>query len=1171
MEIKLLIVLFAIFGSTLSQSINCEYNVRQYGGDSSYACTLALDNPQGWDNFTQIGGRHFPGMNNVFVTTVIARYLSVSRNVPQIICSQFPHVTYIDLSSSQIEDVDENSFRGCRNLDWLRLYNNRIARLPENLFVHNRHLKELDLQRNLLTTLPENLLANQVALEALFLDFNPITTFPSGVFRSLWNLKTLILYRTQLNTINPAWFQNLINLDTLDLTLNPLNQAIPGDAFQNLNQLTVLYMAQCGIRTIDSQWFRNTRNLAYLTMFGNEITSIPDNMFNNMIDLYLLDLGINQISQISASAFDNLPNLLIMAIDYNAVTSLHPRWFIGKTELVELYLDFNFIPSLPNGIFTDLHSLNVLNLWRNNIRTISRSSFGTMQNLRTVDIQNNQINSIDERFLREATNLYFIYINQNLCINRAFFDFNNRIEQYIQEFTGCIRNFGFNAERITEAGSDYNFVTGFNPGMHVEVNSDQEIRIALTPFDFVWIPMLEIVFDADIIRVIRNRETQVAAIPNTGIFIPGAGNRYRITWSRQVVLVFEGSDEFPFLAYTMQDWFPTHFLGLRSEQSRASWSLEPLQIPALPLNFKSIQMELKVLIVLLAFVGYSLSQSIRCEYNLSWIVTDPRYSCVLNIQNPNGWDNFTQIEGTHYPGMSNTYVTIIYGQYLSSSRNVPQIICSQFPFATLIQLAGIGIEEVHENAFRGCRNLEILRLYNNRIPRLPENLLIHNRHLVEIDLERNLLTTLPENIFENQLALEQLILDHNPITNFPSGVFRNLWNLKVLFMYRAQLTTVNPAWFRNLFNLEVLDLDNNHLNQEIPGDAFENLGQLQILYLASCSIRTFNPQWFRNLGSLVYLIMFDNEITEIPANSFANSPNLLVLDIGINMISEISPDAFTNLPNLMTLSLDYNDISSIHPRWFEGKRHLSQLYFDSNSISSIPIGAFTDLNALGSLSFYDNRIRTINRNSFGTMQSLRDVDFENNVVNSIDERFLREASRLYYLALNDNDCIDQFFWDFVGGIEQNIQEFTRCIRNFGFSSERITQAGSDYNFVTGFNPGMHVEVNSAQEIRIALTPFDFVWIPMLEIVFNADIIRVIRNRETEVAIIPNLGVFTPGAGNRYRITWSRQVVLVFEGTDEFPFLAYTMQDWFPTHFLGLRSEQSRASWFLEPIQIPQTN
>ena len=155
----------------------------------------------------------------------------------------------------------------------------------------------------------------------------------------------------------------------------------------------------------------------------------------------------------------------------------------------------------------------------------------------------------------------------------------------IGEFEGCMKNFGLSAgkfnfifcnqyfypknnffvERTTEAGGNYNFVQGFNPGMHVEVISDEEVRIALTPFNIPWNPMVEVIFANDAIRIVRNQATEVAAVPNQDIFTPGGGNRYRITWSRQVVLVFEGNDEFPFIAYTMEDWIPVGFCGLRSQ------------------------------------------------------------------------------------------------------------------------------------------------------------------------------------------------------------------------------------------------------------------------------------------------------------------------------------------------------------------------------------------------------------------------------------------------------------------------------------------------------------------------------------------------------------------------------------------------------------------------------
>jgi len=101
---------------------------------------------------------------------------------------------------------------------------------------------------------------------------------------------------------------------------------------------------------------------------------------------------------------------------------------------------------------------------------------------------------------------------------------------------------------------------------------------------------------------------------------------------------------------------------------------------------------------------------------------------------------------------------------------------------------------------------------------------------------------------------------------------------------------------------------------------------------------------------------------------------------------------------------------------------------------------------------------------------------------------------------------------------------------------------------------MHFEINSAVEARIALTSFNIAWNPIVEIVFRSDTIRIIRNLNTEVAVVPNQGIFRNGEWNDYRITWARNVVLVFEGNDEFPFIAYTMEDFIPVNFYGLRSQ-----------------
>lgn len=101
--------------------------------------------------------------------------------------------------------------------------------------------------------------------------------------------------------------------------------------------------------------------------------------------------------------------------------------------------------------------------------------------------------------------------------------------------------------------------------MHVEVISDEEVTISLTPFDIPWNPMVEIAISNQTVRIIRSQATQVAIVPSQGVFRPSGWNSYRVMWARNVVLVFENDDEFPFIAYTMEDRFVVNFIGIRSQ------------------------------------------------------------------------------------------------------------------------------------------------------------------------------------------------------------------------------------------------------------------------------------------------------------------------------------------------------------------------------------------------------------------------------------------------------------------------------------------------------------------------------------------------------------------------------------------------------------------------------
>ncbi len=79
--------------------------------------------------------------------------------------------------------------------------------------------------------------------------------------------------------------------------------------------------------------------------------------------------------------------------------------------------------------------------------------------------------------------------------------------------------------------------------------------------------MLEIFIGAanntrSVIRM--NQDTDVVTVPTPNIVVRDQWNDFRITWANQIVLVFRGNDPFPFMGFTMVDFFPVNFYGLRA-------------------------------------------------------------------------------------------------------------------------------------------------------------------------------------------------------------------------------------------------------------------------------------------------------------------------------------------------------------------------------------------------------------------------------------------------------------------------------------------------------------------------------------------------------------------------------------------------------------------------------
>lgn len=214
---------------------------------------------------------------------------------------------------------------------------------------------------------------------------------------------------------------------------------------------------------------------------------------------------------------------------------------------------------------------------------------------------------------------------------------------------------------------------------------------------------------------------------------------------------------------------------------------------------------------------------IRCNYyGIS------SYICTLSINNPNGIE-FDVIEGNHAENRTNDDVGIVQGIY-QNTRNIPRIICEQFPnlFEIFIELSHLEVLTVESLA--DCVNLEFLFLSQNSLTIIPERIFVNHPNLDTVALFDNQIAEIYENSFAGS-SVKVLELDGNLLSFINPNWFPN--SLEILTLSRNLLTEI-PKGF-NLTNLIILDLSHNNLGHLMPG-IFNGLNNLEHLRLTNVSI-----------------------------------------------------------------------------------------------------------------------------------------------------------------------------------------------------------------------------------------------------------------------------------------------------------------------------------------------
>lgn len=306
-------------------------------------------------------------------------------------------------------------------------------------------------------------------------------------------------------------------------------------------------------------------------------------------------------------------------------------------------------------------------------------------------------------------------------------------------------------------------------------------------------------------------------------------------------------------------------------------------------------MEFKLLLIFLSLFSSSLAQSISCEY---WTY-DPAYICEMNIDNPNGYDAFTSISGTHVSGKTNADVTQLSVAGITST-NFPRIICNTFPNLLTIHFPYVGVTSISDFSFAGCSRLDFLDLYGNSISQISSSAFVNNRQLYHLSLANNALTNVPANLLANQATLVELELNRNSLTDIPSTFFNSLTSLKDVRLMNNQLSVWHAEWFRTKTQLKYIDVGYNRI-ASIPTDAFHAANIVETLWIDNNQLRELRFGSFRSVFHFIDLYANDNSIEFIDRMILESPPQLYTVDLTNNVCAS---DSFYNFNENRTTYLN---------------------------------------------------------------------------------------------------------------------------------------------------------------------------------------------------------------------------------------------------------------------------
>lgn len=149
----------------------------------------------------------------------------------------------------------------------------------------------------------------------------------------------------------------------------------------------------------ESKVLRNQTQLLYFFAHNNFITTIDEDAFDDLLALQTLALGNNRIQELTVRTMTPLRNITDVGFDNNLLTTIDENIFSQNINLFGLHLQYNQIDKVHPRAFANLTDLSYLNLSGN--KCVDRS-FLLNQNPENIEwkVLNNLLKPCVKNFFR---------------------------------------------------------------------------------------------------------------------------------------------------------------------------------------------------------------------------------------------------------------------------------------------------------------------------------------------------------------------------------------------------------------------------------------------------------------------------------------------------------------------------------------------------------------------------------------------------------------------------------------------------------------------------------------------------------------------------------------------------------------------------------------------------